>query len=559
MSEAVPIVAGKPADRSLAIAYPAPGTYVAGASSSFARNAALALLPILATLPLAALVLRIGPGQVVEAFGRLFSEGRGLPALAFGLKQAAGSSLVALLVGLPGAWIFATWRFPGRSLARALALLPFCLPPVLVALGFVQYYGRNGIVNQVLSGFGLPGFGAIGFLYSLPGLCLVHGFYNFPLVLDLVGSALSGIAPTRSEAARSLGAGRLRAFFAGTLPGILPSILEAAALSFLFSFFSFVVVMLFAPLGSATTETEIWRLYRLEGDPAGATALALVQTFLALMILGLLAFGASRLSAPSSEGVAGRESRKPGPIGWIAIAGYGFTLAVLFFGPLLMVLFGSLTDRQAFGAASFPAIGSWLRVLGSGLLARALVDTLVSALPAALIATACGFVLANLWKGNRMRADSLASLPLAISGVVAAAGWSLLLPTAGLWAVILVEALIALPFSLKTSLHALSLLKEEGAEAARSLGASPLQALLRIRLPAILPSLLSSLAFSFALAAGDATTPLVLGVPDFEPLPLAIYRLAGAYRFPEACVLGVVLALLSGFAFRAKGWTFFHA
>ena len=128
MSEAVPIVAGKPADRSLASDSLAHGTYAAGASSSFARNAALALLPILATLPLAALVLRIGPGQVVEAFGRLFSEGRGLPALAFGLKQAAGSSLVALLVGLPGAWIFATWRFPGRSLARALALLPFCLP-----------------------------------------------------------------------------------------------------------------------------------------------------------------------------------------------------------------------------------------------------------------------------------------------------------------------------------------------------------------------------------------------------------------------------------------------
>jgi thiamine transport system permease protein len=64
--------------------------------------------------------------------------------------------------------------------------------------------------------------------------------------------------------------------------------------------------------------------------------------------------------------------------------------------------------------------------------------------------------------------------------------------------------------------------------------------------------LLSSAAFAFSMAAGDANVPILLGKGDFEPLPLLIYRLVGAYRFPEACAAGVVLALLTGFIFFLK-------
>lgn len=513
----------------------------------------LALWLVLGALPLLALLAHVGPAQVFRAFLALGREEGAARALRFGLAQAGGSLLVSLIVGLPGAWFVARYRFPGRGLLRALMVVPFSLPPVLVALGFALYYGRNGFLNRALMSLFQLAEPPLPLLYSFAGLCVVHGFYNFPLVLDIVGSALERLSPTRAEAARSLGAPRLRAFMTASLPALLPALAQAASLAFLFSFFSFVVVLLFGPLGAATPETEIWRSLRLEGDFPRAAAYALVQSLMALAVLALFALSSVRLSANASERAEGGTRRTPGLRVGLALGLYGLLVAIFFLAPLLSIGLESLSDRRAFGPLSFPALGSWARVFESGLLARALLHTMGTALPAAFLATGLGLLLGALLKGRPRSVAVFANLPLAISGVVAAAGWQLLLPRAGILALILIQALAALPFSLRSSSAALAALSPEPSRQARLLGAGRLRALLEVELPAILPLTLSSAAFSFALAAGDATSPLVLGLSDFEPLPLAIYRLAGAYRYPEACALGVVLAGLTGLVFWLKG------
>jgi thiamine transport system permease protein len=99
---------------------------------------------------------------------------------------------------------------------------------------------------------------------------------------------------------------------------------------------------------------------------------------------------------------------------------------------------------------------------------------------------------------------------------------------------------------------ALATLPENPPLAARTLGAGRLRAVLEVELPAAAPVLLSTLAFTFSMAVGDANVPLLLGQGDFEPLPLLIYRLVGAYRFPEACAAGLALAALTGFIFFMK-------
>lgn len=520
------------------------------------RIFAALLLPLwflVAGLPLLALIARVGPGQVVDALGRLLSEPSTMGAVRFGLEQAAGSLVVALAVGLPGAWLVARYRFPGRTFLRAMMVVPFCMPPVLVALGFALYYGRNGFLNASLMAVLHLSEPPLPLLYSFIGLCVVHGFYNFPLILDMVGSALERLSPTRAMAARSLGASRFRAFLTATLPAIAPAIAEAASLAFLFSFFSFVVVLLFGPLGASTPETEIWRRLRLEGDMPAATAFAIIQTLLALAVLAVFAVSAGRLSAHGQEKQEGRAPARRGPLATAIIALYGIFITAFFIAPIFSIGLASLSDRQAFGPAAFPSLGSWRRILESGILLRAIVDTAVTALPAAALATTAGFFLGSRLSSYRRTVDTFANLPLAISGVVAAAGWHIVFPDAALGLVILVQALAALPFSLRSSTAALATLSREPELAARGLGASRLRALLGVGLPAVLPVTLSSAAFSFALAAGDATTPLVLGLSDFEPLPLAIYRLAGAYRYPEACALGVVLVAATGLVFWFKG------
>ena len=95
--------------------------------------------------------------------------------------------------------------------------------------------------------------------------------------------------------------------------------------------------------------------------------------------------------------------------------------------------------------------------------------------------------------------------------------------------------------------------------AARTLGAGRLRAALDIEARSILPAFLTASAFAFSIAAGDASAPLLIGAPGFEPLPLLVYRLVGSYRFPEACAAGIVLALVTGLVFFAKDKDALHA
>lgn len=132
--------------------------------------------------------------------------------LAFTLKQALLSTLASLAIGLPGAWIMATYRFPGKKLVRAVSTVPFVLPSILVVLGFVIFYGNNGILNRVLMRVLRLSEPPLHILYSLGAIILAHAFYNFPLVMQLVSTAWIGLDPHPEQASLTLGAGKWRTF-----------------------------------------------------------------------------------------------------------------------------------------------------------------------------------------------------------------------------------------------------------------------------------------------------------------------------------------------------------
>ncbi|HTX73345.1 MAG TPA: ABC transporter permease subunit, partial [Rectinemataceae bacterium] len=227
----------------------------------WAAPVALLIVLGLSLTPLVAIVSGATGGGQGPAASTRFAEGfatltenRSIRALLFTLSQATASTVAALLIGLPGAWLVARFRFPGRRLLKSLAAVPFSVPPLLVVLAFVLYYGRAGYVNRLLiSVFSLQE-PPLTFLYSFWGIVLVHGFYNFPIVLQTLGEIWARLPRDRDEAARLLGAGPVRAFATGSLPALAPSLAQAAALTFLFCFFSFAVVLVFGGLVGSTLE-----------------------------------------------------------------------------------------------------------------------------------------------------------------------------------------------------------------------------------------------------------------------------------------------------------------
>ena len=138
----------------------------------------------------------------------------------------------------PGAYVLARYEFPGRRVVRALVTVPFVLPTVVVGSAFLALLGAGGPL------------GASGSTRPLGAILLAHVFFNYAVVVRTVGGLWSHLDPRQEEAARMLGASRLRAFREVTLPALRPAIAAAAAIVFLFTFTSFGVILILGGPGT---------------------------------------------------------------------------------------------------------------------------------------------------------------------------------------------------------------------------------------------------------------------------------------------------------------------
>ena len=120
-----------------------------------------------------------------------------------------------MLVALPGAYVFARYRFPGKSLLRTLATVPFVLPTVVVGTAFLALIGPGGLLGVHLDG-------------TIWAILAAHVFFNYAVVLRTVGGLWSHLDPRLEEAARMLGAGRWRTFTRVTLPLLRPALAAAS-------------------------------------------------------------------------------------------------------------------------------------------------------------------------------------------------------------------------------------------------------------------------------------------------------------------------------------------
>ncbi len=152
----------------------------------------------------------------------------------FTVAQATLSTLLTLIIGLPGAWLFARFSFPGKKTLSLLTTLPFILPTVVVAAGFNALLGPRGWVNLGLMALFNLDSAPIQFLNTFGAILTAHVFYNTTIVIRVVSNAWSRQNIRLQHAAQVLGANSWRTFKEVTLPLLRPSILAASLLVFLF-------------------------------------------------------------------------------------------------------------------------------------------------------------------------------------------------------------------------------------------------------------------------------------------------------------------------------------
>jgi len=240
--------------------------------------AALALIFLL--LPLTALVLR----APWAAMPRLLSEPTVRDALRLSLFTASLATVVATVLGVPLAWVLARIEFSGRSLARALVILPLVLPPVVGGVALLLALGRRGVVGGLLydwTGWSLP--------FSTAGVVVAETFVAMPFLVVTVEGALRGFDQRYEEAGAMLGAGRLTVLRRVTLPMLAPSLAAGAVLCFARALGEFGATITFAGNAPGRTQTMPLAVYlALEDDPDAAIALSLVLLVVCVGVLLLL-------------------------------------------------------------------------------------------------------------------------------------------------------------------------------------------------------------------------------------------------------------------------------
>lgn len=511
--------------------------------------------PVIALVRRAVTIARDSGVGLIELLDR--TDALGL--LGVTLGQAAASTVLALAAAAPIAWLFARVRGTTAVVLAVVVTVPFVLPTVVVGVAF----------RSLLSG-------PLAFLHiesGLPAVLAAHMFINIAVVVRVVGAAWRNLDPRLLEAARSLGAGRIRATMTVVVPRLVPATASAAALIFLFCSTSFGVVIILGAGELRTLETEIYTqaigYFRIP-EAVALSMLQIVVVMAALLLTRVFADPASRGSgggarrAERNRRVAGGRWTRPAV--WVV----GAWTAVLLVGPVLVLMVRSVRPV---------AHGDWTlagyRALAEPVNGVTPLESLRYSLVTATAATAIALVVGTLAAVALHRAhgvvgaigSAVSLIPLGISAVTLGFGYLIVLASlpyeiAASPAVIpLVQALIAIPVVIRIMMPALESVPVRLRHAAATLGATPFRVFATVDLPIVGRSMGAAGGFAFVMALGEFGATSFLARADTTTLPVLIgsalnrpgaENLATAMAASVVLVIATVVAVVVVEAFRPR-------
>jgi thiamine transport system permease protein len=510
----------------------------------------VAFFAVFFAYPVAAIVargLRTGGGWQLGRITDVLCQSGIRHVLWFTTWQALASTALTLAIALPGAYVFARFDFPGRTVLRAVVTVPFVLPTVVVGTAFLALVGRGGLLDE-LWGVRLD--------TTVWAILLAHVFFNYAVVVRTVGGLWGQLDPRQEEAARMLGASRFTAWRTVTLPALGPAVAAAALMVFLFTFTSFGIVQILGGPAFATLEVEIYRQTSEIFDLATAAVLTLVQFAAVGAILAVHAWTVRRRETALRLVDAAHTARRPRGTGqWALLAGVLTTVALLLVLPLAVLVQRSLDapgfayyraltheDGGTFLVPPIDAVGTSLRYAAAATAVALVIGSLAAA------------ALARRDAGPLVRGfDALLMLPLGVSAVTVGFGFLIALDEPPLdlrssWLLVpLAQALVGVPFVVRVMLPVLRAVDDRLRQAAAVLGASPRRVWREVDLPLVRRALLVAAGFAFAVSLGEFGATVFLARPDNPTLPVAVARLlgrAGELNYGQAMALSTILMVV---------------
>jgi molybdate transport system permease protein len=228
-------------------------------------------------LPLLGLLLRAPWSDAL----RSLTAPETVAALRLSLGASLAATAIALILGVPMAWLYARADFPGRSVLRALTTLPMVLPPVVGGIALLLAFGRRGLLGSWLEstfGITLP--------FTTAAVVMAETFVAMPFLILTVEAGLRSMDRRYEDAARTLGANRWTVFSRVTMPLIGPSLLAGAILCWARALGEFGATITFAGNFPGITQTMPLAVYLLlETNQEASFILSLVLLLISLLVL----------------------------------------------------------------------------------------------------------------------------------------------------------------------------------------------------------------------------------------------------------------------------------
>ena len=448
---------------------------------------------------------------------------------------ALSSVFFASVIAIPLAYLTVRFEFRGALLIQTLGVLPLIMPPFVGAVALQLIFGRSGSVNLLLNewfGFGIP------LMDGLVGVTFVESIHYFPFILLNLVAAMRNIDGAMEESAMNLGAKGWRLFWRVIFPLSLPGYLAGAALVFVKVFDD-----LGTPLVMGVTNMLAPQAYlRITSvgieDPLGyvISVIMIVLSILALWMAARVMKG--RDYATLQKG--GNSLQRRRLRGWESVLAYAWVVFVLLvtLAPHIGILLMSFARVWSFSVLPDSyTLAHYATVFNDSRLM--VYNTLKYCLMAAgldvLLGTAIAYLVYRTTLPARQWLDYLASIALAIPGLVLAIGYLRMFkgvnipftdtPVVTTWVLIMIAyAVRRLPYALRSCMAALQQVHISLEEAANSLGAGKLSTVRRVMVPLMLGGILAGFVTSFITAAVELSATILLTSSESQaPMSYGIY------------------------------------
>ena len=494
-------------------------------------------------------------GLTFDIFKRIFNMPTFTKAITNTLKVGFLVGILSALIGLLFAYVEVYVRmnkFVG-GLFKVVSMLPVVSPPFVLSLSMIMLFGKAGIITRFLLGI------YDNSVYGYWGIVIVQTLTFFPVCYMMLKGLLKNIDPSLEEAARDMGAGRMKVFTSVTLPLMLPGLGNAFLVTFIESIADFANPMIIG--GSYDTlATTIYLQITGAYDKAGAAAMAVV-----LLCITLLMFAVQKyyLEAKTAATLTGKASRgrmliedKSVRVPLTVLCGLAAGFVILMY---ICVPIGSFFPT--WGYKFFPLTGKWFKLVFTRYHGfQAFRDSFVLSLIAAPITALLSMIISYLVVKRKFKAKGFIEftsiLAMAVPGTVLGVGFirgfangvfktGFLQGLYGTGAILVIVFIVrSLPVGTRSGISALRQIDKSIEESAYDLGAGSGKVFTSVTLPLIKDSFLSGLVTTFVRSITAISAIILLVTPQYLLITTQINEFAEKGKYGVACAYATILILI---------------